>query len=152
MCVSKNHINERKHHSMNDTTTPLWMQVPEASEYEVLLSFKYILDIDNTVKPIYGHQEGAELGYNPIKPGRPSHNYHSFFIGRARISLGVASFARHAVPRDGADLVQTRKAGSVDGNTEITESSRRQGVYGAFSERTSPKPSPRLRVSSQPPC
>ena len=32
---------------------------------------------------------GRELGYNPIKPGRPSHNYHSFFIGRARISLGV---------------------------------------------------------------
>ena len=32
MCVSKNHINERKHHSMNDSTTPLWMQVPEASE------------------------------------------------------------------------------------------------------------------------
>ena len=49
--------------------------------YEVLLSFKYILDIDNTVKPIYGHQEGAELGYNPIKSGRPSHNYHSFFNG-----------------------------------------------------------------------
>ena len=46
-------------------------------------------DIDNTVKPIYGHQEGAGLGYNPMKPGRPSHNYHSFFIGRARISLGV---------------------------------------------------------------
>ena len=50
---------------------------------------RLILDIDNTVKPIYGHQEGAGLGYNPMKPGRPSHNYHSFFIGRARISLGV---------------------------------------------------------------
>ena len=66
-----------------------WLSRHEREVYEVLLSFKYILDIDNTVKPIYGHQEGAELGYNPIKPGRPSHNYHSFFIGRARISLGV---------------------------------------------------------------
>ena len=66
-----------------------WLSRHEREVYEVLLSFKYILDIDNTVKPIYGHQEGAELGYNPVKPGRPSHNYHSFFIGRARISLGV---------------------------------------------------------------
>ena len=66
-----------------------WLSKHEREVYEVLLSFRYILDIDNTVKPIYGHQEGAELGYNPVKPGRPSHNYHSFFIGRARIALGV---------------------------------------------------------------
>ena len=31
----------------------------------------YVLDLDPTVKPIYGHQEGAEFGYNPQKPGRP---------------------------------------------------------------------------------
>jgi hypothetical protein len=66
-----------------------WLSRHEREVYEVLLSFKYILDVDNTIKPIYGHQEGAEPGYNPMKPGRPSHNYHSFFIGRARISLGV---------------------------------------------------------------
>ena len=46
-----------------------------------MLRFAYVIDIDNTVKPIFGHQEGAELGYNPQKPGRPSHNYHTFFIG-----------------------------------------------------------------------
>ena len=66
-----------------------WLSRHEREVHEVLLSFKYILDVDNTVKPIYGHQEGAELGYNPVKPGRPGHNYHSFFIGRARISPGV---------------------------------------------------------------
>jgi len=66
-----------------------WLSRHEREVFEVLLSFKYVLDIDNTVKTIYGHQEGAELGYNPVKPGRPSHNYHSFFIGRARIALGV---------------------------------------------------------------
>jgi hypothetical protein len=48
-----------------------------------------VLDIDNTVKPLYGHQEGAELGYNPQKPGRPSHNYHTYFIGSLRVVLGV---------------------------------------------------------------
>jgi len=42
---------------------------------EPLLSEPWILDVDTTVKPLYGHQEGAEVGYNPKKPGRPSHCY-----------------------------------------------------------------------------
>lgn len=49
----------------------------------------WIMDIDVTVKPLYGHQEGAEIGYNPQKPGRPSHVYHSYFMANLRISLGV---------------------------------------------------------------
>lgn len=28
----------------------------------------YVADLDPTVKPLYGHQEGAEFGYNPQKP------------------------------------------------------------------------------------
>jgi len=42
-----------------------------------------------TVKPLYGHQEGAEVGYNPHKPGRPSHTYHTYFIGNLRLALDV---------------------------------------------------------------
>ena len=37
-----------------------------------LLSEPWILDADSTVKLLYGHQEGAVLGYNPKKPGRPA--------------------------------------------------------------------------------
>jgi len=66
-----------------------WLSKHEKEVFGSLLSYRYVLDIDNTVKPIYGHQEGAEIGYNPAKPGRPSHNYHSYFIGSTRISLGV---------------------------------------------------------------
>ena len=44
--------------------------------YEPLLRFPWIMDVDVTVKPIYGHQEGAIKGYNPHKKGRPSHTYH----------------------------------------------------------------------------
>ena len=66
-----------------------WLSKHEREVFEALISYRYIIDIDNTVKPVYGHQEGAEIGYNPIKPGRPSHNNHSYFIGRARIALGV---------------------------------------------------------------
>ena len=53
------------------------------------LSLPWILDIDVTVKPLYGNQQGAEVGYNPQKPGRPSHVYHSYFVAGLRISLGV---------------------------------------------------------------
>jgi hypothetical protein len=42
-----------------------------------LLGEGWVLDADTTIKPLFGHQEGAELGYNPKKPGRPSHVYHS---------------------------------------------------------------------------
>jgi DDE family transposase len=54
-----------------------------------LLSQPWALDCDTTVKPLYGHQEGAVLGYNPHKPGRPSHSYHSFQISSARLILDV---------------------------------------------------------------
>jgi len=66
-----------------------WLTGRERAVYETLLTEEYVLDIDNTVKSLYGHQEGAELGYNPQKPGRPSHNYHTYFIGTLRIVLGV---------------------------------------------------------------
>ena len=49
----------------------------------------WILDADTTIKPLYGHQEGANLGYNPKKPGRPSHAYHTFFLANLRLVLDV---------------------------------------------------------------
>lgn len=49
----------------------------------------YVLDLDPTVKPLYGHQEGAELGYSPQKPGRPSHCYHTLCVARLRLALAV---------------------------------------------------------------
>ena len=47
------------------------------------------MDLDATVKTIYGHQEGAEVGYNPHKRGRPSHVYHSLFVRGLRLVLNV---------------------------------------------------------------
>lgn len=66
-----------------------WLSKQERGVWEPLLAEPYVLDVDSTVKPIYGHQEGAELGYNPKKPGRPSHNYHTYFIGALRLILGT---------------------------------------------------------------
>ncbi|MGH9477549.1 MAG: transposase, partial [Terriglobales bacterium] len=54
-----------------------------------LLTEPWVLDIDSTIKPLYGHQEGALMGYNPHKPGRPSHCYHSYMVANLRLVLGV---------------------------------------------------------------
>jgi len=54
-----------------------------------LLSEPWILDVDTTVKPLYGHQEGAAVGYNPHKPGRPSHSYHTYIVSGLRLVLRV---------------------------------------------------------------
>ena len=52
-----------------------------------LLSEPWILDADVTVKPLYGHQDGAVKGYNPHKPGCPFHTYHTHFIANLRLGL-----------------------------------------------------------------
>jgi hypothetical protein len=59
------------------------------STHPVLTIAPWILDTDNTVKPLYGKQEGAVKSYNPKKPGRPSHSYHSYFMANTRMALGV---------------------------------------------------------------
>ena len=38
------------------------------------------LDIDSTIATVYGKQEGAEVGYNPTKKGRPSYSIKTAFI------------------------------------------------------------------------
>src|SRR5271168_2647896 len=54
-----------------------------------LLGEPWVLDMDSTVKPLHGHQEGAEVGYNPHKPGRPSHAYHTYMLSSLRLVLRV---------------------------------------------------------------
>jgi len=44
---------------------------------------RVVLEVDSTVETLYGSQEGAEVGPNPHKPGRPS--YHPL-LARDRIS------------------------------------------------------------------
>jgi hypothetical protein len=66
-----------------------WLSSQVLDSIAPALALPWILDIDVTVKPLFGNQEGAEIGYNPQKPGRPSHVYHSYFVAGLRISLGV---------------------------------------------------------------
>ena len=54
-----------------------------------MLSVPWVLDVDTTIKVLYGKQEGAVVGYNPKKPGRPSHVYHTYSIANLRLVLEV---------------------------------------------------------------
>src|SRR5271163_660839 len=66
-----------------------WLQGHLDYATRPLLSEPWILDIDTTVKPLYGHQEGAVVSYNPHKRGRPSHSYHCYMMANLRLVLAV---------------------------------------------------------------
>lgn len=46
-----------------------------------------VADWDSTVVPRYGSQEDTAIGYNPQKPGRPSHHPLACVIGGTRLCL-----------------------------------------------------------------
>lgn len=89
---------------MDEREAISWLQTHLQSCYAPLLTSPWILDVDVTVKPLYGHQEGARKGYNPHKPGRPSHTYHSYIMANTRLVLevdvqpGDQSHACHSLP------------------------------------------------------
>ena len=64
-----------------------WMRGALMSSVREALERPWVLDMDATIKPLYGRQEGAEIGYNPHKPGRPSHVLHTFWVGNLRLVL-----------------------------------------------------------------
>jgi hypothetical protein len=88
----------------DETAVARWQQRHLRESYAPLLGVPWVLDIDSTIKTIYGHQEGAQVGYNPHKRGRPSHVYHTYLMGAARLVLdvevqpGKQTAAQHALP------------------------------------------------------
>ena len=67
----------------------IWLQNHLYKCFAPILSVPWIMDIDTTIKVLYGQQEAAVVGYNPKKPGRPSHTYHTYFIGNLRLVMDV---------------------------------------------------------------
>ena len=82
-----------------------WMGAALAESTREAVNTPWIMDCDTTVKLLYGHQDGAEVSYNPLKPGRPSHVIHTYWIANMRLVLdaevqhGKAHAARHSMPR-----------------------------------------------------
>ena len=81
-----------------------WLDQHLSDSVAPLLDAPWIMDTDTTVKPLYGKQEGAVISYNPAKPGRPSHTYHTYLMAGLRQVLGVEVHAgnehaaRHTQP------------------------------------------------------
>ena len=81
-----------------------WLDGHLNESVALLLDAPWILDIDTTVKPLYGKQEGAVVSYNPKKPGRPSHSYHTYLMAGLRLVVGAEvkagneHSASHALP------------------------------------------------------
>lgn len=81
-----------------------WLKLHLMRSVFAALDTPWILDIDTTIKVLYGKQQGAEVGYNPHKPGRPSHALHTYWVGNLRLVLDVVvspgkqSSASHAQP------------------------------------------------------
>jgi hypothetical protein len=78
------HLAERESNSMAWLARHL-----RDSAFGLLAANEWILDVDTTIKPLYGHQEGAVLGFNPHKPGRPSHAHHTYWASPLRLALRV---------------------------------------------------------------
>jgi len=74
---------------MEEDKAIMWCQRHLQQSYSVLLATDWILDVDATVKTLYGKQEGAVVGYNPKKRGRPSHVYHTYLVANLRLVLDV---------------------------------------------------------------
>ena len=64
-----------------------WMQDQLEHSIAQATATPWILDCDTTIKVLYGKQDGAVVGYNPHKPGRPSHAIHTYWIGNLRLVL-----------------------------------------------------------------
>jgi hypothetical protein len=74
---------------IDETASSAWLRPALMSSVREALSQPWVMDIDASIKPLYGRQEGAELGYNPNKPGRPSHVLHTYWVGNLRLVLDV---------------------------------------------------------------
>ena len=74
---------------IDEGASTTWMRPALMHSVREALDRPWVLDIDASIKPLYGRQEGAELGYNPAKPARPSHVLHTFWVGNLRLVLDV---------------------------------------------------------------
>jgi hypothetical protein len=74
---------------IDETASAAWLRPSLATSVREALDRPWVLDIDASIKPLYGRQEGAEIGYNPSKPMRPSHVLHTFLVSHLRLVLDV---------------------------------------------------------------
>ena len=148
--------------NIDSSTCEQWQQTHLKKCYEPLLIEPWILDIDTTVKTLFGKQEGAEIGYNPQKPGRPAHIIHSYMMGGTRLILdcevqpGKQSFTDHTLPGlnkllDGLDKNQKPqfvRGDSLFGNEKMLSNLEKRSVDYLFKLRKTQKVKSLIELAS----
>jgi hypothetical protein len=79
----------RAFEKQDEAELTLWMDRQMNATFDALLDTVWVLDLDATVKTLYGKQEEAKVGYNPFQKGRPSHVYHAMVLTKAQLVLNV---------------------------------------------------------------
>ena len=100
---------------IDESASAAWMRPALMYSVREALDRAWVLDIDASIKPLYGRQEGAALGYNAAKPGRPSHALHTFWVGNLRLVLDVqvSSGKQHSSVHAKAALARLEAAGDL---------------------------------------
>jgi len=80
---------ERAARSAQRAKSAAWMDTALSQSSREALRPPWILDIDTPVRLLYGRPAGAEVGYNPRKPGRPSQTLPTDWIGNRRLVRDV---------------------------------------------------------------
>ena len=93
---------------MKPEATEPWMRQALMHSVRDALELPWVMDIDATIKPLYGHQEGAEIGYNPHKPAHPSHLLHTFPGRQPAAGSGRAQPAKAGRPPETASISSAR--------------------------------------------
>ena len=81
-----------------------WLKPQLLKSLQGVLDQPWVLDINTTIKTLFGKQEGAQVSYNLHKPGCPSHALHTYFIAHLRlvpdvvVSPGLAHSAANLKP------------------------------------------------------
>jgi hypothetical protein len=73
---------------IDETAGMRWLQAPLDYCVQSLFDEPWVLDVDATIKPLYGHQEGAVVGYNPRKGAAVALLSHLHALGSARGAAG----------------------------------------------------------------
>jgi hypothetical protein len=88
-CLRSEDSIRRAFANQDEDALMLWMDRQTDKSFAALLEQEWVLDLDATVKTLYGRQEEARVGYNPMKPGRPSQVYQVMVLSAAKLVLNV---------------------------------------------------------------
>jgi hypothetical protein len=94
---------------MDRTASAAWMRTSLMHSVREALNRPWVMDIDASIKPLFGSQEGAVIGYNPSKPMRPSHVLRTFLVSSAYGgATGITAALHNQVTRPGRHASGTK--------------------------------------------